>query len=188
MQFQGEPFNGDTYLADEVLAIRDRLGLTWAIETGSCMGHTSRWLADHFDEFDGIERRRDFLQYATQRLEPNESRRLWLGDSVELLPGILSRPEAPLSPLIFLDAHWGASCPLKEELAAIAASGKRPVLVIHDFMVPGSDLGYDSFRGQPFDWPWIESNIEAIYDGAFEKSYNTRATGARRGVLFTWPT
>ena len=186
MPFQDQPFNGDTFLQKEVLRLRDQFKITWAIETGSCLYYTSVWLAEHFREVDTIEVNRIYYDLASGKLPKRERVFAWQGDSAKILDKILQQSNA--MPLIFLDAHWGRVCPLKKELALIAASGKKPVIVIHDFKVPGKDFGFDSFKGQPFNWKWVAPDIQAIYGDRFDYKYNEQATGAKRGVLFTWPT
>jgi hypothetical protein len=89
--------------------------------------------------------------------------------------------------LLFLDAHWEASCPLLDELAAIAESGMKPIIAIHDFKVPNKDFGFDSYNGQDYTWDWIAPSIEKIYGKDFKHYYNTVAEGAKRGCVFIEP-
>ena len=92
--------------------------------------------------------------------------------------------------IIFLDAHWYTN-PVLNELVAIKESGKKPILAIHDFMVPDHpEFGYDIYPEQEivYDWKWIEKYIEDIYGPkGYTKEYNTEATGAMRGCIFILP-
>ena len=89
--------------------------------------------------------------------------------------------------LFFLDAHWYDYCPLLDELKVIAKSKMKPVIVIHDFMVPGTDFGYDSYDGKPFSFELIQSSLEQIYGIKYGYYYNTVAEGARRGLIYIYP-
>ena len=41
MPFQDLPFNGDSFVCREFLKIKEQLGITVAVETGSCMYSTT---------------------------------------------------------------------------------------------------------------------------------------------------
>jgi len=92
--------------------------------------------------------------------------------------------------LVWLDAHWNSHCPLLEELEAIAEVGIRPVIMIHDWQVPGRpDLGYDHFPdGRPFELSAISDHLDAIYGaGGWDHHHNDKAEGAKRGILYVEP-
>ena len=44
----GSPFNGDTFIEQEFLSLRDKYSLTTAVETGTNEGDTTVWLARNF--------------------------------------------------------------------------------------------------------------------------------------------
>jgi len=44
----GSPFNGDTFIQEEFLRLRDKYSLTTAVETGTNHGDTTVWLARNF--------------------------------------------------------------------------------------------------------------------------------------------
>ena len=92
-------------------------------------------------------------------------------------------PNTPV--FFFLDAHWQNDCPLIDELQAIGQSGKSGIIAIHDWKVPNSDLGFDSYNGQDFTYEWIEPTLQANFK-QYKAWYNNPKTaiGARRGVLF----
>lgn len=217
MPFQDQPFNGDGYLAAEILRLKEAHGLTAAVETGTCYGSTSIWLWDHFQHTDTIEIHRPNFDVAVERVVKlcnkvmeddigtsdvwawNKARQtihLWHGDSVDMLQRYFGDNLRNLYEvkgerfLLFLDAHWGDVCPLLREIEAISDKGIRPVIVIHDFFVPGRpDLGYDCFPdGRPFKLENVSASLDRVYgpDG-WEFHYNDRAEGAKRGVLFVTP-
>lgn len=198
---QDKPFAGDIHMEGEFIRLRDLLGLTTAVETGTCYGSTTLWLAEHFQRVRTIEVNEDFVRVAAGRLQamvPKNDTLIWIGDSASLLSsliaGILMHVGVPQYPvgndtLFFLDAHFEEHCPLLDELAAIAAAGIRPVIVVHDVKVPGRpDLGFDTWNGQPFTYAWLRPSLDAIYGpNGFSHRFNIIATGAKRGVLYVYP-
>lgn len=199
MPFQWEPFNGDAFICEEILRLKERHKIDYAIELGTCLGSSTLWLVDHFSGVSSSEINPEFYEIAKQRFSDAEKLMILSGetgivlyneDSRSILSHILPSGDSPV--LIFIDSHWGPSNPLLQELDIIAQSGnKNVVLVIHDFKVPGHpELGWDEYKEQGivYEWSWIESRIEKIYGkGKFNHYYNSEATGAKRGVVFIEP-
>lgn len=195
MPFQEFPWNGDGYLAAEVLRLKEAHGLTCAVETGTCLGSTLCWLVKTFS-------------FHVRSYEVNEA---WGYIAKERLHLIGLDAHAPMIDLcressatgfemvdtdgcadrtfVFLDAHWGASCPLLDELKAIASQGAKPCIIIHDFQVPGTDFGFDKMPdGRPFNLELIAPHLNAIYgEGKWVCNYPTKAEGARRGWISIEP-
>lgn len=191
MPFQEYPWNGDGYLATEVLRLKEAHGLTSAIETGTCLGTTTLWLARNFGWVQTIEIHGQYYQIATQRLKEEIRTRVCWGPSSEWLPRIFDAcsPCEETAALCFLDAHWNEHCPLLDELDIIAQSGFKPCILIHDFQVPGTDFGYDRMPdGRPFTLDLIRSHLDAIYgEGGWKHNYPTKVEGARRGWISIEP-
>ena len=194
MPFQYDPFNGDTFLEQRFIELRDKHGIKTAIELGTCLGGTAAWYAKNFDKVYTTEINPTFFQIAKEFLHQTLSHEdyakieFYLSDTVVVLSDILSHVKGEI-PIITCDDHWLANNPLLEELAIIAASGIKPVIMIHDFKVPDHpELGFDSYGGQDYEWSWVEKSIEAIYgkDG-YTKTYNSEASGAMRGVVVIEP-
>jgi hypothetical protein len=185
MPYQDHPWNGDGYAAAEVKRLAIKHGLRWAIETGTCYGSTTMWLAEHFSEVYSFEVHGPSFDIARQRCGDFN---LYHTDSVQGLR--MTLPNMQGMGLCFLDAHWGSVCPLLSELEAIAQAGIRPVIMIHDWQVPGRpDLGFDLFPdGTPFHLDAIKSHLDAIYGvGGWEHHYNDKAEGAKRGIIYVEP-
>jgi hypothetical protein len=87
----------------------------------------------------------------------------------------------------YLDAHWESHLPLLDELKHIAASGVNAVIAIHDFYVPNSGFGFDTYHGQKLDFEFIEPYLSAIYPNGYNYFYNTVAEGHKRGLIFIEP-
>lgn len=190
MQGQAFPFNGDGYAAAEVLGLQKKHGLIAAVETGTCLGVTTSWLAEHFAVVYTCELSETFAGYARQVLAPFLNVDLYIGHSPDAIAN-----NHPANALYFLDAHGisgkgEAVCPLLDELDAIAQAGIRPVIMIHDWQVPERpDLGHDNFPdGRPFALEHITTALDLIYGReGWDYHYNDEAEGARRGILYVEP-
>lgn len=182
MPYQDMPFNGDGYLAAECLRLKSAHDLTHAVETGTCLGSTTIWLAKHFGRVLTCEVNEAYLSIARARVSATNVN-FRAGSSADLL-----REQAPMG-LYFLDAHWGASSPLLDELDAIASHGTRPCIIIHDFEVPGTDFGYDRLPdGRSLSLHLVKSHLDRIYGaGVWRHRYPTHVEGARRGWISVEP-
>ena len=184
MPFQEYPWNGDGYLAAEVLRLKAAHGLNAAIETGTCLGSTTCWLAENFDKVNTCDVNGQFLDIAYARTSGYAGRISFAhGDSASQL-----RRSAPRG-FYFLDAHWGPNCPLLDELEAIAEAKVKPCIIIHDFQVPGTDFGFDKMPdGRPFSLDLIRDHLDRIYgEDGWKHNYPTKVEGARRGWISIEP-
>jgi hypothetical protein len=185
-----KPFAGDTFMEQEFLKLKKQFRLDAAIETGTCYGSTTLWLLSHFEHVHSCEVNVKYYEVADHRITKNFGRSigLWLGTSPLFLTQLLPAAKEQ-RPIIFLDAHWEQYCPLLDELAAIAEVGIKPVIAIHDFQVPDRpDLGYDTWNGQPLRFSYIRPSLERIYDvNGYSHHYNSEAIGAKRGVIYVYP-
>ena len=184
------PFNNDRLIQKEILRLRDKYGIKTAVETGSCLFSTTKFLGDNFEKVFTIELNKKFYDEWKWRVENNSNVFAFNGDSPFLLSNIILN-NCNNKTLIFLDAHWGNDCPLQNELTVIAERGIKPVIAIHDFVVPGkNEFGFDTYNGQPFTYEWLSSYFDSIYgekkyghyynSGLFEKS-------AKRGIIYIFP-
>lgn len=191
MPFQEYPWNGDHFLADEVLRLKGAFRIGCAIETGTCLGSTALWLCDHFQFAHTIEVEHKYRDIFIARAGRREGCTTYLGDSVKLLPEAIERATtfSARGLLIWLDAHWSDHCPLLDELDAIAKAGVKPCILIHDFQVPGTDFGFDSMPdGRPFNLELIAGHLDRIYgEGKWKHNYPTQVAGAMRGWISIEP-
>lgn len=187
MPFQAEPFNGDIWAIEKVRELIDKYNLKGCIETGTCFGSSTQLFAELFDRVTTIENNRVYHSIAKNRLWRLKNVQFVKGDSAQVL---LRETEGfKDNTLFFLDAHWEKSCPLIDELIQIANSKLRPVIMIHDFKVPGrDDLGFDSYNKQEFTFEWIKKHIDRIFGvNGYHIEYNDRAEGAKRGIIYITP-
>lgn len=188
MPFQNEAFNGDNFIEQEFLKLKHRFDIETAVETGTCLGSTTLFLSNNFKIVHTIEINQSYLKIAKQKFISRSNITAHLGDSSKILRPILSGVDNKT--ILFLDAHWNQHCPLKDELRQILWSSLRPVIAIHDFQVPGTSLGFDSYGGQPFNIEWIRQELDSIYGAkSYEYYYNSdeQSEGAKRGVVYIMP-
>lgn len=178
-------FEGDWFLHHEIICLVEEHGISLIIETGTYMGATTLQFAGMADRVETIEANPEYYAIASAKFNcKNISHHL--GRSEDILGEVLSKTE---NTLFFLDAHWGSNNPLLQELKIITDAKIRPVIVIHDFKVPGfPEFGFDSYDGQDYEWDWIAASIEEIYGkNGYTYHYNSVAEGAKRGVIFIEP-
>lgn len=188
MQNQEGALNQDTFAQAEFIRLKDEFELVNAVETGTCLGYTTDFLAKHYNQVRTIEINQHFLDIAiANRLVNRKNVICFKGDSKDMLRTALSGLDDKT--FIFLDAHWGSHCPLHEELEQIKGAGINPVIAIHDFVVPNHpELGFDSINGQPFTYDWLKPSIDNVYgEGNYNIHYNSESCGAKRGIIYITP-
>lgn len=193
MPFQELPFNGDIYIRQEFLKLKEKHGINVAVETGSCLFSTTKWLAENFEKVFTVESNPAYYNIGINKLtsdERNSKVMAVLGDSVQTLKTVFTQYISKNDRVIFfLDAHWEESCPLLDEIKAIHEMNLEypPVIAIHDMLVPDKpEFGYDTYNGNPFTVNWIRDMISPLYDefGGYSLFYNAEATGAMRGIVY----
>lgn len=189
MPFQDQPFNGDSFVCEEFLQLRDKYDITTAVETGSCLYSTTKWLGYNFEKVYTVEINPDFAAYGIHKVSGMSNVNTRIGDSVVFIRETVEEIRDERT-IFFLDAHWLQSCPLLAELEEISNMVTPPVIVIHDFFTGNPELGFDSYNGQPFKFDWIAGHINAIENRLgveYSFYYNTVAEGAKRGVIYIHP-
>jgi hypothetical protein len=192
MPHQMEPFNGDTFIEQEFLKLRDQFDIDTVVETGTCFGSTTQFLGKHFKRVISIEINEGYLQIARTRIGGLNNVHTFCGASEKILSNLLGH-EAPVNDrtIFYLDAHWDTHCPLPDELRIIAEHKIQPIIAIHDFQVPGQPgLAFDSYGGQPFTFDWLKPLFDNIYgEGGYDHYYNAEpnATEIKVGIIYITP-
>ena len=189
MPYQSCHLNNDSYAANEFLKLKDKFNVKKVIECGSCCGGTSKWLGENFEEVITIEINEVFRNICLQRINGLTNITSILGDSVNHLPSILKN--CTDNTILFLDDHWGEAFPLMDELKIIKQSGLKPVIIVHDCLVPNEPkLGYDSYGGVDISYVNMKPYLDDIYgaDG-YDYHYNSdlESTDVKRGILYCYP-
>jgi hypothetical protein len=179
-----KPFEGDTYIKQEIIKLRDIHALKLCVETGTQYGSTTLELHDIFKNVCTIEADEKHFNLAKERFKglniyPH------LGLSTDSLNAMRFLDDI----FYYLDAHGGdiGGCPLKNELEAIASNEHKNVCIaIHDFKVPGKDFGFDTYDFE-LCYEEVESYLKMIYPNGFSYHYNSEADGARQGIIYIYP-
>jgi hypothetical protein len=183
------PFNGDNFIANNFLKLKEKFNIENAIETGTFEGGTTIFLAQNFKNVFSIECDEPSFKKAESNIKnANVNVNLIFGKSEEVLPSILNTISN--NTIFYLDAHWYNDCPLKNELQLIKKFNLKPIIAIHDFLVPDSKkLGYDTYNGQSFTYEWLKEELDAIYDKKYNYFYNNDidSEGAMRGIIYIFP-
>lgn len=180
-------YEGDEFVHGEIKKLVEKFNVNLIIETGTFLGSTTKRLAE-FCPVITFEVMEENYNKAVENCRPLTNIYLHLKDSIEGLKEIFYNNPPQTSTLFFLDAHWWDACPLLDELKVIAENGIKPVIIIHDWKVPGRpDLGFDSYKGQDFTFEWIEQSLKNIYGDNFSYHYNNEAAGAKRGLIYIYP-
>lgn len=138
----GGPFGFDITVALQVDHLVRAYDCDALIETGCFLGDTTEYLARRYSALpiqtcDIDPRHAAFTATRTAGM-PNVTVRN--GDSAQLLKQMAS---GFARPLIYLDAHWGETWPLRDELNATG----RAIVVIDDFDIGHERFGFDHYDG-----------------------------------------
>lgn len=150
---------------DLALILRDAVGVTTFVETGTYHGGTARWAGENFAHVVTIEAAESLHAASATAGKHQGNVRYLLGDSGKLLPDVVRSLDAPA--MFWLDGHFsgddtaGASyeCPLLAELQAIAASPIAHVILIDDARLLLSTPKSGHKREQ---WPTLVEVLEAL--------------------------
>jgi predicted O-methyltransferase YrrM len=180
-------FNGNPCIEEVCLALKNIYDIRTVVETGTYYGDTTHWFSKHFDIVHSIEISDTYYNDCVKRFDVLgiDNIHLYNGNSAELLPSIISNINNRC--LYFLDAHWLDQWPLLDELKAIAQSKMSPVILIDDFKVPGTNLGFDSYNGNDLDINYVFDSIKKIYGENFKYFYNSVPMGNNRGICYFVP-
>lgn len=173
-----------------VQEVLKKLEITTFVETGTFLGETTEEMARSGLDIFTVEldqRRRHFL---AEKLQHYPRVHLTIGDSRDFLRALVSEPRCPLQRVLFyLDAHWNADLPLREEVEFIVKTWRRSVIVIDDFQVPGDGgYGYDSYPGVSELTPSYLSPLQRYRLNSFWPQIPSgQETGACRGcAVLAW--
>lgn len=141
------------------------------VETGTNYGNTIHNVIDDFENIYTIELSEKFYGRAVESFKNNEKVRLFLGDSMEILPKVLKEVFGPT--IFFLDGHFSSEdtaqgtkdVPLLEELRAIIEDFRfESLIIIDDYRLFGTKYNED--------WSEVtESNILEIVEPRIETKY-----------------
>ena len=151
--------------AEIALELAKLNGSTVFIETGTYHGDTTRWAAQYFEAVYTIERSAYLFEQHQADLSQLKNVRSYLGDSRDVLPGLLDQL-GDRKAIYWLDSHWSGGetagerdpCPLLGELACLAERS-QDVILIDDARL---FLSAPHQLHDPAQWPTIADIAEAL--------------------------
>jgi hypothetical protein len=156
------------------------------VETGANKGDTTAFFAEFGIPVHSCELSPAFFYVAKQRLAPWRNVNLHLCDSRKMLVTLAAGNGAKELSLFYLDAHWYADLPLRDEIRTIQEHWKDFIVLIDDFEVPGDEgYGYDRYGKTRLSLDYIADLVTAAGIDIYFPSVRARDdTGARRGYVF----
>lgn len=166
--------NGDPQVQRLVLTLKDAFSISTVVETGSFVGHTTKWFGETFQRVVCHEKDPNYIKQTQANCAALKNIVFVPGDSgatiQKTVDELTSGPEFG-TVLFYLDAHWETDWPLLQEIEAIGRGfGKAPskqfVVIIDDFKTPDRPYGFDMYGEQPNDINFVKSTIETVAPGA----------------------
>lgn len=185
----GGAFNGQANRRAIFDAIVNRQEPTLIVETGTYRGTTTEALAKSGIRVLTIEGRRSNYGFARARLRRLPNVKVHLGDSRERLRALLREMNGsgkPGSLFAYLDAHWDADLPLRDELDIVFRWDPDAIVMIDDFRVPDdAGYGYDNYGpGAVLDAEYIGPTVQMLgLVSLYPVLPSGQETGARRGCV-----
>jgi hypothetical protein len=182
----GGPFNGQKLRRRIFLELLKRARCPAIVETGTYLGTTTAFLATLGLPVYTAESNPRFHAYASWRLLRSKGRiHLYEADSREFLRSLSCDPTFPKERVLFyLDAHWYAHLPLREELEFIFTQWPDSIAMVDDFQVPGTAYGYDDYgSGQVLNLEYLEPLRYLQLIPFFPAVGPQGETGAKRGCV-----
>jgi hypothetical protein len=181
----GGPFNGQCFRQLMYLDLALACNFEAIVETGTFRGSTTRFLAQNSGgapvyscEYGPLN-----FEFAKWRLRGDQNLFLFNLDSRNFIRDLKISRQART--FFYLDAHWGADLPLREELNLIIQKFENFVVMIDDFEVPNDpEYQFDDYgpgkRLSLRDFPLHQDNGIACY---FPARPSSQESGLRRGVI-----
>jgi len=187
-------FEGDSYVLNEVEQLIKKYNIDTFVETGTNTAKTTMVAANLFNNVHTIELNNEYFLNCKQLLLPFKNVTIHNGSSEQIMNQIL--PNINKRIMFFLDAHWNSYCPILDELEAIYTNNiKDPIIVIHDFLSPDTELGFMKVPkddvvdgGPPLSYDYIKEKLSKIYNDKYDFYYNKVSDGnPATGVIFIVP-
>lgn len=124
---------------DITLFFKNNFNCTVFIETGTYMGITALWAAEHFEKVYTIEFSGEIFEATSKKYAHINNIDFCFGDTRNVLEEIVPKNEDK-NPVFWLDAHWSSGntygendqCPLIDELNILNKSNKDMFILIDD--------------------------------------------------------
>jgi hypothetical protein len=183
----GGPFNGQARRQEVFVQLCERIPLAAIVETGTFRGSTTGFL--HTTAGAPVFTAEIMLRsyyFSRRRLRKYRAVTVVNADSRTFLSRLLKTHRQLVGETVFfyLDAHWLPELPLGEELVTIASNWQRPIIMIDDFEVPGTDYGFDDYGPQKrLCIDYLPVVIRREFRAYFPTARASDETGSRRGYV-----
>jgi predicted O-methyltransferase YrrM len=178
----------DVKLRERLVEIIASRGITTVVETGIDRGGSTMLFSEMVPNVFGVDNDRDKVDIVLDSLRERGINNVTIihGDSPLTLRELVRGGFDVARTLFFLDAHWQAYWPLKDEIREIPRG--QGVLVMHDARVPGCpNLGVDEYNGQELSYEYLK-DVLTEWSPTHVVEYNDdTAEFPRRGVMFVYP-
>lgn len=183
------PFNGQAGRRRLFSTLVDAVAPVAIIETGTFRGTSTELMAETDLPIYSVEGLARNYGFARARLWRKRNVHLYQGDSREVLRKLFVGKLRALrggTVFAYLDAHWNADLPLREELEIIFDHCPAAVVMIDDFQVP-NDPGYqydDYGPGKSLSSSYIEPILSTYrVEAHYPSTPSCEETGAKRGCV-----
>jgi hypothetical protein len=138
--------------------IGDKFKVTSIVETGTFLGHTTKFLANAFlnKKIYTCELLKSNYIRAKKNLKKNINVRVFNADSTYFLNKI-SLSLLGKRPLFYLDAH-GEGCPIEKEISFIFEKFKTAIIIIDDFKINNDIFQFNTYEEKEISINLISSN------------------------------
>ena len=181
----GGPFNGQKFRQRIFFDLLYRFPITALVETGTYHGTTTALFAATSLPVYSVESHPRYFAYSQMRFLWNRTNvHLYRNDSRSFLKDLSEDASVSKEDVFFyLDAHWDNDLPLRDELELIFSNWVRPIVMIDDFQVPGSDYAFDEYGpGKALDLHYLDPVVSARKISVFFPAVgSSEETGGRRG-------
>lgn len=151
-----------------VLLLQQHANVDTFVETGTYLGDSTAWAADHFRRVITLEGAEHLYRSARERFADLDHVQCMWADSRSAIKQILPTLESPA--IFWLDAHWSGGttfgqddeCPLLDEIELIKSANVPHLLLIDDarlFLAPPPK------PHRVDQWPSIDAVVQALSAG-----------------------
>ncbi|MFF1695533.1 hypothetical protein ACFVXC_18150 [Streptomyces sp. NPDC058257] len=182
-----EPFNGQRARQDMFRSLVSAVRPVALFESGSYRGASTRflWQVSGRPVYTA-EKNPSFARYVAREFRHVPDIKVLNRDSRDALRILHGGAHIPPSEpfLCYLDAHWNADLPLREEVAFILQKWPLSVIVIDDFKVPDDhDYGFDAYGRTELTVDYLGSSTLGASHVLWPSCPGREETGYRRGCV-----
>lgn len=172
-----DAFNHDTILQSEYIKLVEKHSPDLLIETGTYQGHTTEFFCSFGIPVITTEWYEDNCAISAERLKNEDNVTIFQGDSATSLTENFHLLQGKKI-IAFLDSHGQDDKVCERELELLSKLDIPPVILIHDFNVPGKNFQGGYYDYHPYDYDYFKPYFDLIYkEDGYTYRYNEESTG-----------